>query len=69
MTSRAFSCVSVSARRTRTLVWSSTAPVYWMLAFVSVSSTRDIAAASTFTVALPLDTCTAGDSPKKFGSV
>jgi len=32
-------------------------------------ATRDITAASTFTVALPLETCTAGDSPKKFGSV
>jgi hypothetical protein len=32
-------------------------------------STRSITALSTLTVALPLDTCTAGDSPKKFGSV
>ena len=40
-----------------------------MPAFFSASSTRASSAASTLTVALALDTCTAGDSPKKFGSV
>src|SRR2546421_9574032 len=40
-----------------------------MAAFCSAASMRDISAASTLIVLLPLDTCTAGDSPKKFGSV
>jgi hypothetical protein len=38
-------------------------------ALASVSSTRLSSAASTLTVALTLETWTAGDSPKKFGSV
>src|SRR3982751_4699898 len=40
-----------------------------MLSFLSVASMRDISAASTLIVLLPMETCTAGDSPKKFGSV
>src|SRR5688572_27119842 len=40
-----------------------------MLAFLRMSSTRAIRPASSLIVAFPLDTCTAGDSPKKFGTV
>jgi len=40
-----------------------------MEARVSVLSMRCSSALSTRTVARTLDTCTAGDSPKKFGSV
>jgi hypothetical protein len=40
-----------------------------MARFLSVSSTRPSSAVSTCTVALMLETWTAGDSPKKFGSV
>jgi hypothetical protein len=40
-----------------------------MEAWESALSTRASSAASTRTVARTLDTCTAGDSPKKFGRV
>jgi hypothetical protein len=62
-------CVSVSANRTFTPTWSTVAPEKATPAFLSVSSTRPMVAVSTLSVALALDTCTAGDSPKKFGSV
>jgi hypothetical protein len=42
---------------------SSTAPVYRMPAALRSASMRDMRAASTFTVALVLETWTAGDSP------
>ena len=69
MTSFALSCVSVSAKRTLTPTASRKIPVYGMFAFFSASSTRPSVAVSTLSVARALDTCTAGDSPKKFGSV
>jgi hypothetical protein len=65
----ALSCVSVSAKRKRTLFASSTVPVIWICADLSACSTRASSAASTLTVDLALEICTAGDSPKKFGSV
>jgi hypothetical protein len=40
-----------------------------MAALLRISSTRLISAVSTLMVDLALETCTAGDSPKKFGSV
>jgi len=55
--------VSVSAKRTRMLFGSRTDPVKGIFAALSVCSTRCISAASTFSVAFALDTCTAGDSP------
>jgi hypothetical protein len=40
-----------------------------MPAFCKACSTRPVTLASTLTVAFALLICTAGDSPKKFGSV
>jgi hypothetical protein len=40
-----------------------------MPAAASACSTRTCVVLSTFTVALPAETCTAGASPKKFGRV
>jgi hypothetical protein len=62
MASLAFSCVSVSPKRARTLFWSANRPVVGdagrlqdlLDAFLASSL------ASTLTVALPLETCTAG---------
>jgi hypothetical protein len=67
--SRALSWVSVSAKRARTDVPSSATKSAFRLADFNASCTRVTSAASTFTVALADDTCTAGDSPKKFGAV
>jgi hypothetical protein len=44
-------------------------PVGWMPAATSASSTRACRRWSTLMVALTLETCTAGTSPKKFGRV
>jgi hypothetical protein len=48
---------------------SSCTPVCSTCAADSADSTRLSTASSTLTVAFPLETWTAGDSPKKFGSV
>ena len=63
------SWVSVSFRRTFTPLVSRKVPLLSMLAALSVLSTRSRVLVSTLSVALPLDTWTAGDSPKKFGKV
>ena len=65
----ALSCVSVSSKRTRMPLGSNTAPVYEMFACLRTSCSFCSSAGSTFTVCFALEICTAGDSPKKFGSV
>jgi hypothetical protein len=67
--SLALICVSVSEKRARTEVPSSCTKSAGRLADFSASCTRPTSAGSTFTVALPEDTCTAGASPKKLGAV
>jgi len=69
MMSFALSWVSVSASRTFTPARSRKTPVGWIPTFLSASSTRPRTVESTFIVARAGDTCTAGASPKKFGSV
>ncbi len=59
----------MSRNRTLTELPSKNAPADSTLAALRIASTRSSIAGSIFTVALPLDTWTAGDSPKKFGSV
>jgi hypothetical protein len=68
-TSLAFSWVSVSRKRTLTPTGSSWTPSSAMPAAFSTSSTLAWVRASVLIVALALETCTAGDSPKKFGRV
>lgn len=64
MTSFARNCVSVSLKRARTLVASEKMPVLSMPAALSALPMRSVAAAaSSLSVALALDTCTAGTSP------
>ena len=63
MTSFAFNCVSGSVSRTLTLDASWYRPVGWMPAAFSASSTRARTEASIFSVALALETWTAGASP------
>ena len=71
--SLACSWTSVSRNRARTVEFrpavSKNTPVVSNLASFRIVSIRAISAASTLIVGLPDDTCTAGDSPKKFGSV
>ena len=69
ITSLARNWVSVSRKRTLTELLSRNRPVFSMPAAFSAASTRARVCVSTFSVALPLETCTAGASPKKFGSV
>ncbi|SIL07917.1 Uncharacterised protein [Mycobacteroides abscessus subsp. abscessus] len=63
----------MDVRRARTVptgpFWSKYSPVLGILAACSDCSTLPIIDASTLTVALALEICTAGDSPKKFGKV
>ena len=63
----------MSGNRARTVEFrvevSKNTPVVGSFASFSTFSTRAISAASTLTVDLPDETCTAGDSPKKFGSM
>ncbi|OPZ03545.1 MAG: hypothetical protein BWZ09_02394 [Alphaproteobacteria bacterium ADurb.BinA305] len=64
MTSLARSWVSVSLKRARTLVASEKMPVFSMPAALSAPAMRSVVAAvSSLSVALALDTCTAGTSP------
>ena len=69
----AASCVSASLNRTRIVelspTWSKYRPACSNFAFFRISSTRVISAGSTLTVDFAEETCTAGDSPKKFGSM
>jgi hypothetical protein len=67
--SLALSCASVSAKRARTDVPSSCTKSAFSPACRRACSTRPTSDASTLTVAFPLETWTAGASPKKFGSV
>ena len=67
--SLALSCWSVSAKRAFTELPSNCTKSGFSPAAASICSTRCAKPGSIFSVALPLDTCTAGASPKKFGTV
>ena len=69
MASLALSWLSVVSKRAHTELPSSVSRVGARLAVFSAASTRDRVPSSTRTVTLPADTCTAGASPKKLGSV
>ena len=63
------SWMSVSAKRMRRLPPSSTEATGAMFAAASASEARVCSAVSAFSVARTGETCSAGTSPKKFGSV
>src|SRR5256885_9771221 len=58
-----------SSDLTLTELMSRKTPVGWMPAFLSASSTRPSTVLSIFKVVRAVDSCTAGASPKKLGSV
>jgi hypothetical protein len=67
--SLALICVSVSAKRAFAELPSNCTKSALMPAPLNADSMRGTTPASSLSVALPLDTCTAGASPKKLGSV
>ena len=69
MASRAWIWVSVESKRTLTDWPSNCTAAGVMFCAANAASTRVTVAASTRTVALPAETCTAGASPKKLGRV
>ncbi len=66
--SRALICVSVSAKRRRSVPSTSSSPSTFTLAAFRASSIESFIASSTFAVARTPETCTAGTSPKRLGA-